>query len=173
MSPASSVLQITCEVGWGRITCHQKRSCHLSGRRMQTLRCGIRTPKTKWLLKTFVNCSTNILSCIILISGRPPLPRRLDGRSRFSSTPVTTVGRRFCVNAPSPHGAPQIIALIAKAFQDVQLRWSAMERELYALWQGVVGHERLIKGFKVFCYMDHKNNLFSEAQLDNRRRSKK
>ena len=38
---------------------------------------------------------------------------------------------------------------------------------------GVVGHERLIKGFKVVCYMDHKNNLFSEAQLDNRRRSKK
>ena len=72
-----------------------------------------------------------------------------------------------------PHGSPEIIALIAKAFQDVQLRWSAMDRELYALWQGVVGHERLIKGFKFFCYMDHKNNLFSEAQLDNRRRSKK
>ena len=46
-------------------------------------------------------------------------------------------------------------------------------RELYALWQGVVGHERLIKGFKCYCYIDHKNNLFSEAQLDNRRRSKK
>ena len=45
----------------------------------------------------------------------------------------------------------EIIALIAKAFQDVQLRWSAMERELYALWQGVVGHERLIKGFTVFA----------------------
>ena len=48
-----------------------------------------------------------------------------------------------------------------------------MERELYALWQGVVGHEKLIKGFRTFCYIDHKNNLFSEAQLDNRRRSKK
>ena len=33
--------------------------------------------------------------------------------------------------------------------------------------------ERLIKGFPTYCYMDHKNNLFSEAQLDNRRRSKK
>ena len=48
-----------------------------------------------------------------------------------------------------------------------------MERELYALWQGVLGHERLIRGFKVICYIGHKNNLFSEAQLDNRRRSKK
>ena len=48
-----------------------------------------------------------------------------------------------------------------------------MERELYALWQGVVGHERLIKGFKCYCYIDHKNNIFSDAQLDNRRRSKK
>ena len=48
-----------------------------------------------------------------------------------------------------------------------------MERELHALWQGVVGHERLIKGFKTFVYIDHKNNLFTEAQLDNRRRSKK
>ena len=72
-----------------------------------------------------------------------------------------------------PHGAPKIIAIVAKGFSDVQLRWSAMERELYALWQGVVSHERLIKGFKTFCYIDHKNNLFSEAQLDNRRRSKK
>ena len=48
---------------------------------------------------------------------------------------------------PEPGRAPQVVSVIAKAFQDVQLRWSAMERELYALWQGVVGHERLIKGF--------------------------
>jgi hypothetical protein len=44
---------------------------------------------------------------------------------------------------------------------------------MYALWQGVVGHERLIKGFKCYCYIDHKSNIFSDAQLDNRRRSKK
>ena len=37
----------------------------------------------------------------------------------------------------------------------------------------VVGHERLIKCFKCYCYIDHKNNIFSDAQLDNRRRSKK
>ena len=69
--------------------------------------------------------------------------------------------------------APKIVSIIAKGFTDVQQRWSAMERELYALWQGVVGHERLIKGFKCYCYIDHKNNIFSDAQLDNRRRSKK
>jgi hypothetical protein len=71
----------------------------------------------------------------------------------------------------SPHKAPKIISVLCKPFAEVQLRWSAMERELYALWQRVVGHERLLKGFKTFVYIDHKNNLFSEAQLDNRRRS--
>ena len=73
----------------------------------------------------------------------------------------------------APHETPKILAIICKPFTEVQLRWSAMERELYALWQGVVGHERLIKGFKTFVYIDHKNNLFTEAQLDNRKRSKK
>ena len=73
----------------------------------------------------------------------------------------------------TPHGAPKIIAMVAKAFADVQLRWSAMERELYALWFGVTSHERVIKGFLTFCYIDHKNNLFSAAMLDNRRISKK
>ena len=48
-----------------------------------------------------------------------------------------------------------------------------MERELYALWQGVVGFERLIRGFKVYVYMDHKNNLYHETLLDNRRIAKK
>ena len=66
-----------------------------------------------------------------------------------------------------------MVDIIAKGFSDTQLRWSAMEREFYALWQGVVGLDRLIKGFHTYVYMDHKNNLFTEAQLDNRRRSKK
>jgi hypothetical protein len=41
------------------------------------------------------------------------------------------------------------VAIVAKGFADVQQRWSAMERELYALWQGVLSHDRLIRGFKV------------------------
>ena len=72
-----------------------------------------------------------------------------------------------------PMGAPKIVGVVAKGFSDVQQRWSAMERELYALWQGVLAHDRMIRGFQVYCYIDHKNNIFSEAQLDNRRRSKK
>ncbi len=47
-----------------------------------------------------------------------------------------------------PHGAPRNISCAAKGFDVTQLRWSAMERELYALWQGVVSHEKFLKGFK-------------------------
>ncbi len=47
---------------------------------------------------------------------------------------------------PVPRKAPQIAAVVAKGFSNVQQLWSAMERELYALWQGIVSHERMIKG---------------------------
>ena len=73
----------------------------------------------------------------------------------------------------TPQGLPKLVSIICKASDDTQLRWSAMEWELYAPWRGVIEHERLIKGFKVYCYIDHRNNVFSEAQLDNGRRSKK
>ena len=43
---------------------------------------------------------------------------------------------------PEPGKAPKIVSIIAKGFTDVQQRWSAMERELYALWRGVVEHEK-------------------------------
>ena len=49
-----------------------------------------------------------------------------------------------------PHGAPKVVAISARGFTDVQQRWSAMERELFAVWQGVLSHERFIKGFKIF-----------------------
>ena len=48
-----------------------------------------------------------------------------------------------------------------------------MERELYALWQAVVGHEKMIRGLLTFVYIDHKNNLFVHSMLDNRRIAKK
>ena len=54
-----------------------------------------------------------------------------------------------------PHAAPKVISIIAKGFTDVQQRWSAMERELNGLWQGVVGHGRWIRGFHTYCYIDH------------------
>ena len=69
--------------------------------------------------------------------------------------------------------APKIIKMAGVAFTDVQRIWSAMERELYALWQGVLAFDCIIRGVKLYCYIDHKKDLFSEAQLDNRRRSKK
>ena len=69
--------------------------------------------------------------------------------------------------------APQIVQMAGAAFTEVQRRWLAVERELYALWQRVLAFDRSIHGFMLYCYIDHKNNLFSEAQLDNRRRSKK
>ena len=43
-----------------------------------------------------------------------------------------------------PHGPPRIIDVVAKGFSDTQLRWPAMERELYALWQGVTPMDKLI-----------------------------
>ena len=39
-----------------------------------------------------------------------------------------------------PHRTPKIVAIARKGFSEVQLRWSAMQRELYALHQGVLGH---------------------------------
>ena len=72
-----------------------------------------------------------------------------------------------------PHGAPKIISMISRAFTPTQLRWSAMERELFGLWQSVIGHEKYIKGLLTYVYMDHKNNLFSQSMLDNRRIAKK
>ena len=55
-----------------------------------------------------------------------------------------------------PHAAPKIICIHAKAFSDTQLRWSAVKRDLYAMWQGVTTLERHIRGFKVYVCMDHK-----------------
>ena len=72
-----------------------------------------------------------------------------------------------------PRGAPKIISVISKAFDPTQLRWSAMERELYALWQGVTGHEKYLRGLLSYVCIDHKNNLLAESMLDNRRLAKK
>ena len=66
-----------------------------------------------------------------------------------------------------------IISIVARPFDETQLRWSAMERELYSLWQSVVKHERFIKGLLCVVYTDHKNNMFLSSMLDNRRIAKK
>ena len=54
---------------------------------------------------------------------------------------------------PRAHSAPKIISVISKAFDPTQLRWSAMERELYALWQGVTGHGEYLRGLLSYIYI--------------------
>ena len=44
------------------------------------------------------------------------------------------------------------------AFTEVQRRWTAIERELYALWQDVLASDQIIRKFKLYCYIDQKNN---------------
>ena len=72
-----------------------------------------------------------------------------------------------------PHGTPKIIAIVCHPLNATQQGWSAMERELYALHGSVTELDRYTKGFLVYAYIDHKTNLFLDALLDNRRRSKK
>ena len=48
-----------------------------------------------------------------------------------------------------------------------------MERELASMRHGVVGFDRYTKGFLVYVYTDHKNNLHYDSVMDNRRISKK
>ena len=65
-----------------------------------------------------------------------------------------------------------MIAVVATGFTDgfadVQQQWSVLERE-----QVVLAHDCLIRGLKVYRCIDGKNNLFSEAKLDNCKWSKK
>ena len=55
------------------------------------------------------------------LSGRP-LEMFIDASDYAWSATLT--------QRPAPHKAPKIIAVITKTFLEVQLRWSAMEREL-------------------------------------------
>ena len=72
-----------------------------------------------------------------------------------------------------PHGTPKIIAIVCHPLNATQQGWSAMERELFALRGSVTELDRYTKAFLVVAYIDHKNNLFLDALLENRRRSKK
>ena len=57
---------------------------------------------------------------------------------------------------PAPHKAPKTAAMFTQAFDKTQLNWSAMEREFYGLWKGVVKHERYNKGLRTYVYIGHK-----------------
>ena len=40
---------------------------------------------------------------------------------------------------PEPHKAPKVISILAKAFLDVQLRWSTMERDFMRCGRELLG----------------------------------
>ena len=79
-----------------------------------------------------------------------------------------TLGQR-----PSPKQAPRPIAVYSRSFSATESAWSAFERELYALREALAAVHHLTKGFTIHVYMDHKNNLFTNSLLSNRRVNKK
>ena len=73
----------------------------------------------------------------------------------------------------APGGAPRPIAIFSRSFNETEQAWSAFERELYGLREGLAACEPYTKGFKVIVLTDHKNNLFTGSLLANRRVNKK
>ena len=53
-------------------------------------------------------------------------------------------------------GTPRIIAFICKTFTDEATRWSAFEREFYCFKEGYNAIAKIVTGFKLFMYFDHK-----------------
>ena len=70
-------------------------------------------------------------------------------------------------------GAPRPIAVFSRSFTETEQAWSAFERELFGLREGLASAEPYIKGFKVVVLTDHRNNLFTGSLLANRRVNKK
>ena len=60
-----------------------------------------------------------------------------------------------------------------KSFAAAEANWSAFERELYGLREGVAATEPYTKGFEVLVQVDHKTNLFTNSLLGNRRVNKR
>ena len=79
-----------------------------------------------------------------------------------------TLGQR-----PDPSQAPRPIAVFSRSFSATESAWSAFERELYALREALAAVHHLTKGFVIHVFMDHKNNLFTNSLLSNRRVNKK
>ena len=70
-------------------------------------------------------------------------------------------------------GAPRPIAIFSKSLTQTEQAWSAFERELSGIREGLASAEPYIKGFKTVVLTDHKNNLFTGSLLANRRVNKK
>ena len=54
-----------------------------------------------------------------------------------------------------PDGCPRPIGLIARTFDDVATRWSAFEREFFALREGTNAIRKWTQGFRLFARFDH------------------
>ena len=57
---------------------------------------------------------------------------------------------------PAPDKAPRPIAVFNKSLTTTEANWSAFERELYGLREGVAATEPYTKGLEVLVLMDHK-----------------
>ena len=49
------------------------------------------------------------------------------------------------------HGTPRPIAVMSKSFNKTEQGWTAMEREMHALYQGAIWSQKYAKSFKIFC----------------------
>ena len=75
--------------------------------------------------------------------------------------------------AAEPRPGPRPAACFNKSFTQTEKAWSAFERELYALREGLAAVEHLAKGFRLHVMMDHKNSIFTNSRLGNKRVNKK
>ena len=72
-----------------------------------------------------------------------------------------------------PGGVPRPIAAYGRSFSATEAAWSAWERELIAFRESLAATDHLQKGFKVTCFTDHRNNIFTGAMKGNKRINKK
>ncbi len=72
-----------------------------------------------------------------------------------------------------PDGAPRPIACFSKSFSPTEQAWSTFERELCGLKDSLIAVDPMTRGFPLVVLTDHKNNLFTQSLLGNRRMQKK
>ena len=74
---------------------------------------------------------------------------------------------------PEKGGPPRAVAVFNRAFTATEQAWSTFERELFGLRESLAAVDHLTKGFKILVLTDHRNNLFTNSLLGNRRVNKK
>ena len=69
----------------------------------------------------------------------------------------------------APGGTPIPIGCARRKWSPTEQRWSAFERELKGMKEGYDLAEKWVKGYTVFLWTDHKNNVEFERALKTRR----